>query len=536
MALPQISGVVPNRNSSISPWLRVAGVTCFFLFRQAVNASVILRPALLCFVTLMIGTHSLCPQAQPARAGAAALFKAAEAGNVAEIRRALAQGVPVDAADSDGWTALMLAAGEGKLAAVQALVKGGADVNWAGKSGETALIVATASGHMAVVKYLLSEGADKTARTKQGLTAADVAERAKKPELAKLLQVAGRKPAAGASARAGDGRAELDAKISAAAEAFKAGRNDEAAKLFQEVVARDPQHAMAWHFLGQSLAAAGKKDDARAAYEKSLSLQPNGDLAERNTKMLASVRPRTEPNIPPEVSAQTRHMILNNPLFTSLPNNQGGISCTVQNRTEYPNGVWTDVIGRETSLPGTGGVYRNTQEFRVIGSAGVPESTIHGENVSTLGGLIGIVLPVGQMGTVLTEIKSADGTLFPLKTGNRFSYALERRWANASNTRLANHSESVSASCEVLEQIDERRVGVALGVSDFYRVRCSTTKHDRTRGTTTTETNFNLCSESLGQCPEGWDGARGELPANIRSPLSRYVGADKVTTSSVCSR
>ena len=247
------------------------------------------RAWIICLGALAAVTFSLAPHAQPARAGAAALFKAAEAGNAAEIRKLLAQGVPVDAADSDGWTALMLAAGEGKLAAVQALVKGGADVNWAAKGGETALIVATASGHTAVVKYLLSEGADKTARTKQGLTAADVAERAKKPDLAKLLQVGGGRAAAGV-ARAGDSRAERDAKINAAAEAFKAGRNDEAAKLFQEVVAQDPQHAMAWHFLGQSLAAAGKKDEARAAYEKSLSLQPNGDLAERNTKMITALR------------------------------------------------------------------------------------------------------------------------------------------------------------------------------------------------------------------------------------------------------
>ncbi len=257
----------------------------------------VMRPRwLFWFIVLVFGASSFAVSAQP-RSGAAALFKAAEAGNAAEIRKLLAQGVPVDAADSDGWTALMLAAGEGKLAAVQALVKGGADVNWAAKGGETALIVATASGHTAVVKYLLSEGADKTARTKQGLTAADVAARAKKPELAKLLQVGGARAAAGASARAGDSRGEIDAKINAAAEAFKAGRNDEAAMLFQEVVARDPQNAMAWHFLGQSLAAAGRKDEARAAYEKSLALQPSGTLAERNAALMERLRTAIARNV-----------------------------------------------------------------------------------------------------------------------------------------------------------------------------------------------------------------------------------------------
>lgn len=486
-------------------------------------------------VALVLGASSFAAGGQP-RGGEAALFKAAELGNAAEIRKLVAQGVPVDAADPDGWTPLLLAASEGKLVAVQALVKGGADVNWAAKTGETALIVATASGHAAVVKYLLSEGADKTARTAQGLSAADAAVRARKPDLAKLLQVGGGRAAAGVAPRAGDSPGGLDARINLAAEAFKAGRHDESAKLFQEVVAKDPRHAMAWHFLGQSLAATGKRDEARTAYEKSLALQPSGALAERTTQMLASVRRRAEPNIPPEISPQTRHLLQTNPLFTSLPNNQGGISCTNQTRRELANGNWVDVINRSTTLPGTGGVYRLKSESRMIFSTGMPQINSNGESVYTLGGLIYLVVPMGQLGTSLTEIKSANGTLFPLKTGNQFGFSFETRTTNVSDTRLASYSVSMSESCEVLEQIDERRVGVSLGISDFYRVRCSQTKQERPRDITTTRTRFVLCSDALGECPDGWGEELGELPANINQPTTSYEGSDKITASGICSR
>jgi sulfatase modifying factor 1 len=212
-----------------------------------------------------------------------ALFKAAEQGKVADIRKALAQGVSVNVADPAGWTPLLVAAGEGQLAAVQALVKAGANVNGASKKGETALMAAVLSGNIAVVKYLLAEGADKTAATAKGLTAADIAVQAKKPEIAKLLAPAGN---AAATAKAASPK-QIEAKEAAAVEAYQKKRFDDAARLFKELVDLNPRSAEAWHFLGQSLAKSGDVDGARKAYERFLEIEPRGDLADHTRRLMA---------------------------------------------------------------------------------------------------------------------------------------------------------------------------------------------------------------------------------------------------------
>ncbi len=222
-----------------------------------------------------------CPLAF-AQSGPEALFKAAESGNVAEVRKALSQGVSANIADPAGWTPLMVAAGEGQLAVAQALVKGGANVNAASKKGETALMAAVLSGNAAVVKYLLAEGADKSAATAKGLTAADIAQQAKKPEIAKLLASA--KSASGAGAAS---TKQGSAKEAAAVEAYQKNRFDDAARLFKELTELNPRSAEAWHFLGQSAAKTGDVDGARKAYERFLEIEPRGELAEHTRRILA---------------------------------------------------------------------------------------------------------------------------------------------------------------------------------------------------------------------------------------------------------
>jgi formylglycine-generating enzyme required for sulfatase activity len=218
-----------------------------------------------------------------AQSGPDALFKAAESGNVADIREALAQGVSVNVADPAGWTPLLVAAGEGQLVAVQALVKAGANVNGASKKGETPLMAAVLSGNVAVVKYLLAAGADKTAVTAKGLTATDIAEQAKKPEIAKLLAPTGGNAPAAVKASS----KKVGAKEVAAVEAYQKGRYGEAAGLFRELVRLDPRHALAWHFLGQSLAKTGDFEEARKAFERSLEIEPRGDIADRTRSLMA---------------------------------------------------------------------------------------------------------------------------------------------------------------------------------------------------------------------------------------------------------
>jgi len=85
---------------------------------------------------------------------------------------------------------------------------------------------------------------------------------------------------------------KLEVKVNAAADAFERGLWDDAARLFNEVVAVAPRHALAWHFLGQSLdRTQGSKEDVLVAFERSLELQPTGRLAERN-KMKIVAFPR----------------------------------------------------------------------------------------------------------------------------------------------------------------------------------------------------------------------------------------------------
>ena len=91
------------------------------------------------------------------------LAKAAEEGNVAELRRLRvgeAGGEPVDATDRDGMTALHWAAWHGRLKAVQYLLQHGATVNVPGYGKYTALHLAAGNGHAAVARELVLHGAD----------------------------------------------------------------------------------------------------------------------------------------------------------------------------------------------------------------------------------------------------------------------------------------------------------------------------------------------------------------------------------------
>lgn len=88
-----------------------------------------------------------------------ALVEAAKAGNVAKVRRLVADGANVnDGIDGDG-TALIAASKAGHLNVVNALLKMGAQPNvcWAGDG--TALIAAVAQGHRSIASHLVTTGA-----------------------------------------------------------------------------------------------------------------------------------------------------------------------------------------------------------------------------------------------------------------------------------------------------------------------------------------------------------------------------------------
>jgi hypothetical protein len=84
-----------------------------------------------------------------------ALMRAAQDGDLINLKALFAQGVHVNAKDEQGWTALMIAARRGDTAMVEALLGHGADVNTRNQDGATALWYAAGGDHTATVEALL---------------------------------------------------------------------------------------------------------------------------------------------------------------------------------------------------------------------------------------------------------------------------------------------------------------------------------------------------------------------------------------------
>ncbi len=106
------------------------------------------------------------------------LRRDASSGNLDGIRRALEEGVAVDARDADGFTALHYAMktlphqkDKDHLAVARLLVEGGADVDAATPNGQTPLFEAAAEGLYNVVVYLHEQGAGVNAVLETGANA-----------------------------------------------------------------------------------------------------------------------------------------------------------------------------------------------------------------------------------------------------------------------------------------------------------------------------------------------------------------------------
>ncbi|MEW6347707.1 MAG: ankyrin repeat domain-containing protein [Thermodesulfobacteriota bacterium] len=97
----------------------------------------------------------------PTRPGhlSAELIRAADKGNVAEIKRLLKKGADVNGTDEEGQTALMWAAMWGYVAVMKALIDHGADIHVKTDDGATALTCASSMGQEEARKFLLERGA-----------------------------------------------------------------------------------------------------------------------------------------------------------------------------------------------------------------------------------------------------------------------------------------------------------------------------------------------------------------------------------------
>jgi ankyrin repeat protein len=88
------------------------------------------------------------------------LIDAAHGGDLEHVKRLLAEGVPVDVADSSGDTALHHAAGNGDMTMIEALLEAGAPIEAEGCADWTPLLTAANRGEIKAVRRLLQAGAN----------------------------------------------------------------------------------------------------------------------------------------------------------------------------------------------------------------------------------------------------------------------------------------------------------------------------------------------------------------------------------------
>jgi hypothetical protein len=94
------------------------------------------------------------------------LLRASAKGDLAAVKKFVAEGVDVNAADGSGRTPLLEAVWAGHIDVVKFLVEKGAQVDLADKAGYTPLMRACEEGHLPVVTYLIGKGASVNSRGK----------------------------------------------------------------------------------------------------------------------------------------------------------------------------------------------------------------------------------------------------------------------------------------------------------------------------------------------------------------------------------
>lgn len=94
------------------------------------------------------------------------LLRASAKGDLAEVKRFVAEGANVNSADGIGRTPIIEAAWGGHADVVKYLVDKGADVNAADNAGYTALMRACEEGHVQIITYLIGKGAAVNVRGK----------------------------------------------------------------------------------------------------------------------------------------------------------------------------------------------------------------------------------------------------------------------------------------------------------------------------------------------------------------------------------
>lgn len=100
-----------------------------------------------------------------------AFLKAAANNNVAQLRRAIEQGIPVDSRDKRGRTALLIATYHNAIDAARLLIGAGADVNATDDLQDSPYLYAGAEGKLDILRMTVAAGADLSSVNRYGGTA-----------------------------------------------------------------------------------------------------------------------------------------------------------------------------------------------------------------------------------------------------------------------------------------------------------------------------------------------------------------------------
>jgi len=123
------------------------------------------------------------------------MLAVAQGGQVADVERLLARGVPADVRDPNGFTPLMLAVANGHVPVARALLDGGASANARNRGGITPMMVAVINDRPEAMKLLLDRGADVNAQSGTGWSALTFAAWKGDPDMQRILLSHGANPA-----------------------------------------------------------------------------------------------------------------------------------------------------------------------------------------------------------------------------------------------------------------------------------------------------------------------------------------------------
>lgn len=112
-----------------------------------------------CHTNVIVPSRPVAPaDAEQRETANESLLLATQAGDLAALNGALAQGADVNAANSDGMTALMFAARQGSAECVQMLISRGANLEARRDDGETAVTLAQRASQFHIIRILWKAG------------------------------------------------------------------------------------------------------------------------------------------------------------------------------------------------------------------------------------------------------------------------------------------------------------------------------------------------------------------------------------------